>query len=217
MWCAAALCAAAAVYFWFGIIGYEFTAMFFAGIMCVLLLFIGFRRLERRREKLGRRLRRVLSICLAIGAVSTALLEIPIVRGSKTDPEPEAPYLIVLGAGLNGTEPSLALKWRLEAALDYLNEYPDTIAIVSGGQGRGEDITEAEAMKNWLVKNGIDSDRVWKEDKSTSTWENLTFSMDVIRENRDYSEDGSGGEIRAAIVTNEFHLYRAKTMAKKWE
>ena len=79
--------------------------------------------------------------------------------------------VIVLGAGLRGDRPSTTLKGRLNAAYEYHLENPDALIIVSGGQGHDEDITEAEAMKKYLVALGIPDDRIVKEEKSTSTYE----------------------------------------------
>ena len=94
------------------------------------------------------------------------------------------------------------------AALDYLNTYPDAVAIVSGGQGTGEDITEAAAMHAWLTQHGVDESRIVQEPASTSTRSNLENSFAIIR--------ARGGEVAdgVAIVTSEYHLYRAKWMAE---
>ena len=115
---------------------------------------------------------------------------------------PEADYLIVLGCKVNGTTPSLMLRQRIDTAAAYLNACPDAIAIVSGGQGNGESITEAACMYDHLTAAGIARERILLEDRSTSTMENLRFSMELMK------PDAS-----VAIVSNEFHLYRAGQMA----
>ena len=97
---------------------------------------------------------------------------------------------------------------RLEAALDYLETYPDAVAIVSGGQGAGEDVTEASAMHDWLVAHGMPESRIVQEDQSTSTRENLENSFAIIRSR---GGDPAGG---VAVVSSEYHLYRAKQMAR---
>ena len=91
----------------------------------------------------------------------------------------------MLGAAVYGDRPSLTLVRRLEGSLDYLRRYPDSVAIVSGGMGKGENITEAEAMRDWLISNGISEDRVLMENRATSTQENLSFSFDIIRSRGD--------------------------------
>ena len=92
--------------------------------------------------------------------------------------------------------------------MDYLTAYPDAACIVSGGQGGGEDITEAECMYNYLTAAGISKSRIILENRATSTMENLQFSFDIIRERGD-EPDGN-----IAIVSSSYHLYRAKCMAR---
>jgi len=115
-----------------------------------------------------------------------------------------ADYIIILGARVKGEIPSLALQYRIDAAADYMKKNKETIAIASGGQGPGEDITEAEAIKRGLLSLGISSNRVILEDRSTDTVENITFSNKLIP---DHLKTG-------LLVTNDFHLYRAKSIAK---
>lgn len=104
-------------------------------------------------------------------------------------------YAVILGAGLNGDQISERLKIRLDTALLYLKENHIPI-IVSGGQGEDELISEAEAMKRYLIDNGIESDRILLEDKSTSTYENLLFSKNTMKlENP-----------KIALVTSDYHM-----------
>jgi uncharacterized SAM-binding protein YcdF (DUF218 family) len=98
---------------------------------------------------------------------------------------------------------------RLEAAYAYLVANPEAKCVVSGGQGNGEDISEAEAMRRWLVNKGIDGDRIYKEDASTSTDENIRFSKRIIENN--------GLNPQLAIVTSEYHTSRAGILAEKYE
>ena len=113
-----------------------------------------------------------------------------------------AQTVIVLGCKVNGTAPSKYLYDRCRAAAEYLNENPDAVAILSGGQGSDEAISEAQCMENVLVEMGIDKSRLYQENKSTNTMENIAFSSKVIEEN--------GLSTEVVIVTNEFHEYRAK-------
>ena len=115
--------------------------------------------------------------------------------------------LVVLGCRVYGERPSLSLQERLDAALVYLEEHPETYCVVSGGQGDGENISEAECMYRYLTDRGIDGIRIFKEDASTTTRENLEYSLAVIEEN------GLPQEI--AIVTSEYHQYRASLVAKE--
>lgn len=114
--------------------------------------------------------------------------------------------VIVLGCQVRGETPSSMLAYRLNAALEVLNANPETVCVVSGGQGRGEDISEAEAMRRYLLDNGISEERILKEDKSVSTRENIRFSAEIL------SEMGITDSV--VIVTNDFHQYRADIYAK---
>ena len=113
--------------------------------------------------------------------------------------------IIVIGAQVRESGPSRVLRSRLNAAAAYLAENPDTVCIVSGGQGPNEPCTEAEAMKEYLVRKGIPENQILEEDKSTTTVENLEFSSRFL--NR--KEDSVG------IVTNNFHMFRSLKLAKK--
>lgn len=158
--------------------------------------------------RLSKTWRIVLAALLVLGAAVFAVFEAPVISNAKTDAAPQSDYLIVLGAGVNGSAPSLSMVNRLEAALDYLETYPDAVAIVSGGQGAGEDVTEASAMHDWLVAHGMPESRIVQEDQSTSTRENLENSFAIIRSRGGDPADG------VAVVSSEYHLYRAKQMAR---
>lgn len=121
---------------------------------------------------------------------------------AKETPPDKVPHLVILGAKVNGTDMSLSLLYRANKALEYLKDNPVTKVIVTGGQGPGEDITEAEALRRFLEENGIEPERILLEDKSTSTYENLKFTKEL------YNID------EAVIVSNDFHLYRAIELAE---
>jgi uncharacterized SAM-binding protein YcdF (DUF218 family) len=114
-------------------------------------------------------------------------------------------YVIVLGARVNGNIPSLSLWGRITTAIKYLKENDNTKIIVTGGQGNGEYISEAEAMARVLKNNNINMDRVLVENRSRSTQENLQYSAKFINSFDD----------NIVIITSEFHLYRAKAIARK--
>lgn len=115
--------------------------------------------------------------------------------------------VIVLGCQVVGEIPSYMLQDRLETALALLERSPNAMCIVSGGQGARESITEAEAMRRWLVKRGINDSRIIKEEQSASTRENLRGCAQII--------SGRGIRGNVAIVTNEFHQYRAELYARE--
>ncbi len=151
--------------------------------------------------------RRILVFCLCLGLLAAAITGALVYRGSLGDAETDCDYIVVLGCGVNGTVPSMLLRERIEAAYEYLSTHPDTICVVSGGQGPGEDITEAACMFRELTAMGIEADRIWLEDRSTSTDENLEFSLNLIEARTGARPSHIG------IVSGEYHLYRAGLMA----
>ena len=138
------------------------------------------------------------------GLIYVGFLHYNILQHANTSPPENADYIIVLGARVKGTVPSLALQFRIDQAAEYLKKNINTIVIASGGQGPGEDISEAESIKRELVAHGIDESRILLEDQSTDTYENIGFSKKFI------PRDARKG----LIVTNDFHIYRAKMIAK---
>ena len=158
-----------------------------------------FRRMTQKRW-----LRITVAVFLAVCLVYFVIIEGLVISGMSAECEPALDYIIVLGAKVNGTVPSLALRCRIDRAYEYLRDNPNTVAIVSGGQGRGENISEAEAMRKGLVERGIDESRIILEARSTSTEENLEFSYELI-------EDSAA---KVGLVTNNFHVFRALSIAK---
>ena len=178
-------------------------------LSAIIILYLLLRKL-RASEKYSRLaviLQRIFLICIAICIAGFIVLQGLIISGSHTD-NGDVDCLIILGAGLYGEYPSRVLVSRLDTALEYLKGKDDIPIIVSGGQGPGESITEADAMLRYLLRNGVDEGRVRKEDRSSSTKENIAFSLALL-------EDSGldAGEMKVAIVTSEFHLFRAKYIA----
>lgn len=118
-------------------------------------------------------------------------------------PAQDLDYIVVLGAKVNGREPSGALRNRIAVAAEYLQANPDTIAVLSGGQGSDEQISEAQCMYENMIAKGIDPARLILEDQSTDTSENLIFSRKLIPE-----------DTKVGLVTNNFHIYRSLRLAK---
>ena len=143
-------------------------------------------------------------VCVALavfGFTQTLILSQIGVQG-----EPDLDYVIVLGAQIYGDgSPSPVLKYRLDAALDYLQDNPRTKCIVSGGQGHNEPYPEADGMARYLREHGIAQERITLERTSTTTRENIVNSMELMD-----STDASVG-----IITNNFHVYRATRIARK--
>ena len=191
----------------YGFPGHSFLAYTAFGITGVILCYQLLRLLGKRRKKAAKALHICLSICLCLGLLLAAVTFGFIASASLGESDETCEYVIVLGAGVNGTVPSLILSERIQRAYEYLLANPDVICIVSGGQGPNEDITEAKCMFDHLTARGIDPNRIWQEDKSTSTWENIGFSLDVIEEKTGKRPTS------AAVISNEFHLFRAGLFA----
>ena len=151
---------------------------------------------------------RIVVLLTCLGLAYFCFVEYFIIKNARTDADAGRDYLIVLGAAVYGDQPSLTLVRRLEGTKAYLDAHPETVAIVSGGMGKGETITEAQAMHDWLIAHGVAPERVIMEPKATSTLENLTYAFDLIRERGDEPQG------RVAIVSSAYHLYRAKLMAR---
>lgn len=139
----------------------------------------------------------VVYVCTAIGLM---------IYGSSVAPKPGS-TVVVLGCQVRGDVPSLTLRNRMDAAYDYLAANPGAKAVLSGGQGDGENISEAQCMFDYLTKKGISADRLYIEDRSTTTNENIKFSKAVIEEN--------GLDPDLAIVTDWYHEYRASVIARR--
>ena len=151
----------------------------------------------------------VISLSL-IGLISFLVVEGGIISNSRPDPVVEVDYLIILGAGLNGEQLSWTLWERMQKGLDFLEEHPKVKVVLSGGQGPGEKISEAEGMRRFLLDHGIADERILKEDQSTSTMENLRFSKDIL-----VQQPGLQNSERVAVITNDFHLFRSKMLARR--
>ncbi len=175
-----------------------------AVIFCYLVLW----RLLRRFATLVKVLSVILTLILTVGVILASITGIRIGIAASGEPDAKCQYIVVLGAKVNGTEPSRTLRERIDATAAYLQANPDTVAVVSGGQGDDEGISEAQCMYNGLVERGIEADRIWLEDQATSTWENLNFSLDIIEEKTGTRPTEIG------LLSSEFHLYRGTMFAE---
>lgn len=153
--------------------------------------------------------RKLVCTLVILGILYFVFAEVLIAYNSSSQEDVEASYLIILGAGLHGSEVPPTLQERLLKGIEYLEKHPDTKVIVSGGQGFGEDITEGEAMERYLISKGIDAGRIIKEDKATSTMENFVFSKEILKK-------AEGKDItRIVVITSDFHMLRAKMLARR--
>jgi uncharacterized SAM-binding protein YcdF (DUF218 family) len=177
-----------------------------------LLIAIGLSKLISKKEFIfigPGKIRTVIEICFFIGLVSFVFIETLIILSARPKHTEKSDYLVVLGAGLRGKSPSIPLLQRLCASLEYVEINPSIKIVVSGGRGTDESITEAEAMKRFLIKHGVAKEQIIKEERSTSTLENLKFTTEILEE-LEKKEN-----IEVTIVTNNFHMFRAKFLAKR--
>ncbi len=115
--------------------------------------------------------------------------------------------VIVLGAGVRGDRVTLPLRLRLDKAVEYHSKNPDALIVVTGGRGFQETATEASVMEKYLLGKGVPQDRIIKEEKATSTNENMRFSKEILDGvfEKDYS---------VVVITNNFHIYRGVQIAR---
>ena len=160
-----------------------------------------------KRSRAARALAYAVIACYGL-FILTFTITTSLILINSSAPADGAEVLIVLGGGIRGTSPTLTLKYRLDAALEYLEDNPQTMVVVSGGQGHDEIVSEASVMYDYLIAHGVSSERVMKEEKSESTAENFAFSMKLIKERM--GEDGT-----IVFVTTGFHVFRAERVAAK--
>lgn len=148
----------------------------------------------------------VAAVIIGACVILAFIISIFMVKASDDPPPDENTTLVVLGCKVKDGRPSLMLKRRLDCAYEYLSEHDNVNVIVSGGQGSDEVMSEAKCMKEYLTGKGIAPERIFMEDKSTSTEENLKFSQEIIsRENLPE---------KITLVTDAFHQCRAEMLAK---
>ena len=145
--------------------------------------------------------------CYALAALIFLVCGTLMLRAQRNPDAAKADAVIVLGAAVHGDKVTWVLENRLNTAMDYLQSHPDAICVVSGGQGPGESVTEASAMKKYLVEHGMDAARIHLEEDAVNTLGNFAFSMEIIK-------DLLGDDARVAFVTTNFHVYRAQQVAR---
>lgn len=183
------------------------VVLFGGAILCVAL----YRRLWSLIKRLWKR---------AAGKIAVILTALLVTAGAAlagyfsvqmavhiSRPVEDVKAVIVLGCRVRGETPSSMLWVRTRAAYDVLCDFPEAVCVLSSGQGNGESITEAEAMRRLMQEWGIAEERIIMEERSTSTEENLRYSAELLRER--------GVTDGIAISTSEFHQYRAHLYARK--
>lgn len=195
------------VFFTFFMAGYSFTVLVCWCIIGIILFYNCMHLLQKKYPKDARILRRIFTFLLCIGLLVCGVTEAIIINASFGQPAQSCEYVVVLGAKVRPDGPSVSLMDRIRATHAYMTEHPNVIAVVSGGKGDDEPMTEAQCMYDELVKLGTSPDRIWMEDKATSTWENLNLSLDLIEE-----KTGTRPE-KIGLLSSEYHLFRASLFA----
>lgn len=173
----------------------------------------------------------VVTTCVA-GVAVLAVLCVLVFLGAATPGKANLDYVIVLGARVKENTVSNSLKKRLDRAILYAEENPDTTLVLSGGKGQGESASEAQVMYDYLVYNGVSPRQLLMEDQSVSTVENIAYSKVVIEQHRMKGKKAvvpipqKTGSVPYAmapdkpleigVLTSNFHIYRARLTAEKW-
>ena len=207
-WLSCGILAAMALFLKYCVPGYSFSALVCICLIGLILFYTLMPLVGLKFPVFAKFATRIFTVCLVIGLLVVGITEAIIIHASFGDPREQVEYMVVLGAKVNANGPSVSLWDRICGAYEYLEEHPDVIAVVSGGQGTDEPITEAECMYRELVSLGIDPKRILREEEATSTWENFKFSLDLI-------EKKTGARpAKLGVLSSEYHLFRASLFAK---
>ena len=183
--------------------GTTFFVVWFA--LGAFFLLLGFLVQNHLLEKLPKIVRTLLLIVICAGVLMLAVCEGFVLRGFTSRAPAGLDCLIVLGAQVREDGPSAVLKYRLDAAAQYLQENDSAVCIVTGGKGANEPFSEGEGMKDYLMKAGIPADRIIVEDKALNTVQNIQYSKHLM----------PSPDVPTAIVTNNFHVTRGLALARK--
>lgn len=170
---------------------------------------------------------------LTAALVIFCVVETLVFMGAASSDTANLDYVIVLGAKVREDGISKSLKARLDKAIEYSQMNPGTILILSGGQGADEPVSEAKAMYDYLLYNGIPAEQMVLENVSTSTVENIAYSKALIdhMEQKKREEAARKGwrtvapgpyleveekPIQIGVLTSNFHVFRARKIAEKW-
>lgn len=206
-WCLPALFVAAAIVFYTAVPGFGFSGLVCLGIAGILLCYNLFAVLAPRFPKQLRLIRRIFTALLCAGLAVVTVTGVLVVHAAQQKPQNGLAYVVLLGCQVRPDGPSLPLQNRIDRAYAYLTENPQTVCVLSGGQGEDEPVSEAQCIFDCLTAMGIAPERLWMEDRSTSTWENLHFSLDLIEEKTGQRPETIG------LLSSEYHIFRASLFA----
>ncbi len=156
-------------------------------------------------------LRYILLFLLLFSVLIFSVVEALIISGFRKDAPKDLDYLIVLGSQMRANGPALVYKYRLDTAADYLEENPETLCVLTGGKGANEPVTESEGGLQYLFEKHLDPKRFLLDKKSVDTPQNIAYAFQLIEE--DHQKKPS--PVKVGIVTNQFHCYRGRMLAKK--
>lgn len=189
--------------------GVSFSTIFLM-VVSILIGFVFLLKKISNKNKFLNIFYKIYSCLVLIFIVSFVIIEglilLNITTTNDIDKIGNVDTVIVLGAKVNGYKISDTLRHRLDKSIEYYNKNKDINIIVTGGQGNEENISEALAMNNYLVEQGVEASKIIMEDKATTTLENIIFSKDIL-EKMDKEND------KVLIVTNDYHLFRARLIA----
>ncbi len=208
----AVLCLALAAFFLLPLtvgtvhIGMLYPAVLLALAALALLFPSAVQRLFRSR---WRKLAAVGAALLGIAVACVLVMCLRMDLATENHPaEEQEVTVLVLGCQVAGDRPSIMLRGRIEAAYNYLADHPETVCIATGGQGTGENISEAECIRQELIAMGIDAQRIYIEDRSTNTLQNIILSSIII--------DEHNLPTTVALASDNFHQFRAAYYARQW-
>ena len=173
------------------------------GLFLIMLGFLYYRGII---DSMHKPVKIIFSVIFMIGMIYVIVTQCMVISGFRRSEVRDLDYVIVLGSQVKPTGPAVVTRYRLDKAYEYAVSNPDTVIIVSGGQGSNEPASEASVMKDYLVARGIDESRILMEDNSTNTSENLRLCSDLFPGLTDSS---------VGIISSDFHIFRALSIAKK--
>lgn len=152
-----------------------------------------------------------LLILLALGLVLFGALEIVIAAGSRgraaeSTSGPEV--MVIFGCQVRKDGPSILLRDRLDTALAYLEEHPETRVVVTGGKGDDEHQSEAQAMYDYLTARGVSDVKILMEDKSRNTHQNVQNTLALLDSGPFWDSIVTPDQCSYVLVSNGFHLTR---------
>ncbi len=177
-----------------------------AGIFFITLYFL--------YPKFSPRLRKWITVVLLFATgFAVGMIIFIAIKGARNTATFREDAVLVLGSGIKGEKLLLTLQQRLDKCIDYLQHNPGVLVVVSGGQGRNEDIPEATAMKRYLVAKGIDPAQIIEEMRSRDTKENMQLSKAIFD---NYFAVQGKQNYTVVCITSDFHAQRAALLAKRY-